>query len=153
MLQKNQSESAAKIIAPLSTNEKFIIKASSKHVQKRLLSLPYKVCSFDSLTMRQQLEFLKLTNGDKVRPDLSKPVEVPLQGVFGVDYLLNLFALVRKLDDNRLLKLYLQEFTEGSEEAKKLGLYLETGISCEPTTSSKLTPEEPIEEAEEIDEK
>lgn len=114
------------------TDQKFLINASAKHFQKRLLSLPYKEVEFTALTLRGQLEYMKQCAEKKILPNLSGKVTVALSGVYGVEYLLKFFELIRSTKDNDLLTAYMAQFEEGSEEYKKIALYLSTGIATSP---------------------
>lgn len=127
---------------------KFLIETSANFVARRLTALPTRKTSFDKLTLRGQVEYMKDCALKEVVPDLTSEIEIPVKGLFSIDWFLAFTEMVRNTSDTELIELYGASFERkdaASEEKRIISLYLETGMIVYPN----LAPAQETEESPE----
>ena len=130
--------------ATTNNTQKVVIANTANFTRKRLIQLPYTEVKIDNLTKNDRIAVMAkviegLQSGDKesldIASNLTNPdykVKVPIDGLIGTDFLLAYWALVRAKSDKELLELYQESFDKGSEESRKIALFLGSKIKVTP---------------------
>lgn len=142
MGQKNTTAAGAQSAASgheAKKDVKILIETSANFVARRLTALPTKRTQFDKLTLRGQVEYLKDCAVKGVIPDMSGDIEIPVKGLFSIDWFIAFTDMIRTLTDTQLLELYGEAFERKdptSEEKRIVGMYLETGMIVYPNLAA-----------------